>query len=624
MKRLRRDPQAFERALAAYRSGNRYSAELVLRQVLQREPTHAAAHYVLGLIALDKGEAERAYERFSEAVRLEPANAGFCSNRAEAARRLGHLDEAIELFEHALLLDPALVPSHFNLGLAYDARGELRLAQQAFRAALDLRPTDANLMHRLARAHRDLGDLDAAAEQLREALGMNPDDQRAHAELGSVLFYLGRHHEALAALERALTLDPHDAASHSALVYQLSFHPTADARRIREEAECFATRHAAPLSSARPQSYDVTREPERRLRIGYVSADFREHVTGNVVLPLLRHHDREQVDVYLYSAGNGSDHVTQRFREHASVFREIAGLDDERAAALIQSDRIDILVDLSMHMAKNRLLLFARKPAPIQVSWFAYPGTTGLDCIDYRVSDSMLDPPELGDDAYTEATVRLPDSFWCWEPLLPSLETGEPPCTKNGYVTFGSLNNFCKMNDAVIELWAQVLRAIPESRLMLMVPEGSSRVRVREQLARHGVDAARTELVGHRPRRAYFELYRQIDIALDPLPYHGHTTSIDALWMGVPVLSLLGRTLVGRAALSQAACLGLTHLVAQSAEELVERATDLASSPAGLAELRRGLRARLAASPLMDGPRFARHFEAVYRQVWRKWCEVLA
>lgn len=607
--------------MRAYEAGNRSVAEALLKQLTLREPGHASGHYVLGLLALESGRNDLALDCFSNACRFEPGNAGFTTNRAEAARRLGRLDEAIEGFERALLLDETRVEAYFNLGLALDARGELGRARDAFASAALLRPAQPTLLHRLAQAQLELGELDLAVETLQAILAVAPGDQRAFSRLGSVLFYLGRHDEALASLERALELSPDDAASHSALVFQLSFRPRADARRILDTAREFAQKHEQPLVKTRPASHDNTRDPERRLRVGYVSADYRLHVTANVVLPLLRHHDANSFEIYCYSSGRRSDATTETFRAVSHHFRDIAELDDAAAAALVARDQIDVLIDLTMHMAGNRLLLFARKPAPVQLSWFAYPGTTGLSAIDYRVTDVHLDPPGQGDESYSEASLRLPDSFWCWEPLLEPLDCGPPPCVARGQVTFGCLNNFCKVNDDTLDLWARVLRAVPGSQLLLQAPHGSARRRVVKRLAQSDIASDRVRFVSHLPRSEYFALYRDIDICLDTLPYNGHTTSLDAFWMGVPVLTLVGTTLVGRAGLCQAVNLGLTELVTSSAEQFVARAAELAQSPEQLAELRGSLRSRLVESPLMNGARFAKAMEGAYRKAWRKWCQ---
>jgi predicted O-linked N-acetylglucosamine transferase (SPINDLY family) len=277
-------------------------------------------------------------------------------------------------------------------------------------------------------------------------------------------------------------------------------------------------------------------------------------------------------------------------------------------------------VDLTMHMANNRPLLFARKPAPVQAAWLAYPGTTGLAAMDYRVSDAYLDPPGEPDGCYSETTVRLPDTFWCYDPLAAEPQPGPLPALRNGFVTFGSLNNFCKVNDGVLDLWARVLTAVPGSRLLLLCQPGAHRQRVLDRLRGGGVEPDRVEFAGFRPRPEYLVLYRQVDLGLDTLPYKGHTTSLDAFWMGVPVVTRIGSTVVGRAGWSQLCNLDLRPLAAASDEAFVATATHLARDLPALAALRTGLRARMEASPLMDGARFAGNLEAAFRSMWQRWC----
>jgi predicted O-linked N-acetylglucosamine transferase (SPINDLY family) len=293
---------------------------------------------------------------------------------------------------------------------------------------------------------------------------------------------------------------------------------------------------------------------------------------------------------------------------------------DEQLAAHIRADRIDILVDLKVHTAENRLMVFARKPAPVQVTWMGYPGTTGLSTVDYRFTDPYLDPPGLNDPYYTEQTVRLPETFWCYEPGSREPAVNALPASSSGQITFGSMNSFCKANDLVLELWARVLRSVTGSRLMILIDSGNHRRRTLEILERNGVDTVRVEFESRRARPLYLELYHRIDIAFDMVPYSGVTTSLDALLMGVPVVCLAGRTAVSRGGLTIMTNIGLPELVANSPDEYVAIAVRLAGDLPRLALLRSTLRQRLESSPMMDTRRFARHIELAYRTIWRRWC----
>ena len=292
----------------------------------------------------------------------------------------------------------------------------------------------------------------------------------------------------------------------------------------------------------------------------------------------------------------------------------------DQLAELIREDRIDILVDLTQHMAHNRLLMFARKPAPVQVAWLAYPGTTGLAALDYRISDPYLDPPALFDACYSEESIRLPDTFWCYDPLTTEAKVNALPALKNGFITFGCLNHFCKINSQTVELYGDVLRAVDGSRLLLLAPEGSARRRILDQWRQQGIPRERIEFVGKTSRPEYLKLYQRMDIALDTLPYNGITTTCDALWMGVPVVSLAGKTAAGRAGLGLLAAVELSELATKSPDDFLQTAKELASNLPRLTELRQTLRPRMEASALMDAPRFARNIEAAYRAMWRRWC----
>jgi protein O-GlcNAc transferase len=429
--------------------------------------------------------------------------------------------------------------------------------------------------------------------------------------------------EAVTAYRRALELRPDYREAHSNLLFAMMFDPASDARAILLEANRFQARH---LTLPPDQVLSPIPRPagERRLRIGYVCADFREHVFMLLLPQLLRDHNRDEVAVFCYSNVRVPDGVTELYAKRAEQFRSIVALDDDAAARMIRQDRIDVLVDLTMHMAHGRLGVFARRPAPLQVTWLAYPGTTGAASIDFRLSDPHLDPParddrtdDRTDDRYSERTARLPETFWCYEPMS-ELPVSELPATKQGHLTFGSLNNFCKTNERTFALWAQVLRAIPTSRLLLLAPPGSARQRTCALFEKEGVASERIEFVDYQPRADYLTTYWRIDIALDTVPYNGHTTSLDAWWMGVPVVTLVGDTVVGRAGLSQAKNLQLDELCAESPDDFCARAVALGSDLERLASMRATLRARMEGSPLMDGRRFARNFEQTLGELFRE------
>jgi protein O-GlcNAc transferase len=394
----------------------------------------------------------------------------------------------------------------------------------------------------------------------------------------------------------------------------LHFDPAYSPEQIHAEHAAWGRTLELAIPAASAHVND--RSPDRPLRIGYVAPYFRNHVVGHNLLPLFRRHDRSRFEIYCYSDTRSPDDVTALFRQFANVWRDTTKLSDADLAAQVSQDRIDVLVDLVMHLEGVRLGMFARKPAPIQVTWMAYPGSTGLTRMDYRFTDPVLDPPDQTDHLYSEQSVRL-ESFWCFESPANSPAVRPPPMEKNGYVTFGCLNNFGKVNDAVLDLWREILAAVPDSRLVLLAPKGKVTGGVREKL---GVAPARLIGLPRESRHKYFNYYHRIDLALDPFPYTGHSTTLDGLWMGVPVVTLSGQTVVARGSLSILSNVGLPELAVKNKADYVALAVALARDPDRLRELRSGMRARLERSVLMDAGRFTQQAESAYRAIWRKWC----
>ncbi len=608
------------------------------RRAVALRPTLAEAHNNLGVLAFGRGDIEAAIVSYRRAVELAPGGADGWYNLAIASRASGEIDRAIDSCRAAIARSPRWPEAHNNLGIWLTETGRAQEAIAAFDAALEMRADYAEALCNRADALRQAGRVNEGIDCLNRAIALRPDFAEALNNLGGILKQAGRMDEATAALNRALSVQPTLAEAHNNLgnvlkdtgqvtqavacyeraaalalanapadsnrIYTLHFHPDYSAGQILDEHRRWDQRHARPLASE-IRGHGNLPFPRRRLRIGYVSPDFREHCQAMFTMPLLSNHDRDRFEIYCYSDVTSPDDVTNRLRGLADAWRPIAGVSDQRVAEQVRADGIDILVDLTMHLAHHRLLVFARKPAPVQVTWLGYPGTTGLAAMDYRLSDPWLDPPDQ-DRFYTERTIRLPDSFWCYDPLSDEPAVNALPASVNGHVTFGCLNNFCKVNSGTLELWARVLAATPRSRLLLLAPEGSTRQRVLQFFKSREIEADRIDFAGRRPRRNYLELYHRIDIGLDTIPYNGHTTSLDSYWMGVPVVTLIGKTAVGRGGWSQLNNLGLSELAADSREGFVRLACALAEDQRRLGDLRSTLRQRLADSPLMDAARFAR------------------
>jgi len=602
-----RDMRQFEEAAAA------------CRQAIALRPDYAEAYSTLGNALRDQGLMEEAVAAYRRAVTLKPNLAEAFFNLGNAQREMGQLDEAVATLGQAIALRPNYAEAYNTLGIALRSRGQIERAIAAFRQAIILMPQSAEAYSNLGMALRDAGQLDESIAACRQAIVLKPEFPEAFVNLGIALRVQGRSEEAIGAYRQAIALRPGYTEAHSNLVYALHFDPGYDARSIALEHDRWNRQHAAPLRKF-IQPYANDRNPARRLRIGYVSPDFREHPIGRFLLPLLANHDKTQFEVFAYAQVLVPDSTTQRLRSYVDHWRNITGISDGQAADLIRKDQIDILVDLTMHMALNRLLLFARKPAPVQVTYLAYCSSTGLETIDYRLSDPFMDPPGNDESIYSERTVRLPETYWCYEPVIAGSEVGPLPALRRGFITFGSLNNFCKVSEPTVAAWIKLLKSVPNSQLLLHALEGSHRQSLRDRMHREGIEAARLRFASFMPTQQYFELYRLIDIGLDTFPYGGGTTTCDALWMGVPTISLTGKTGVGRGGLSILSNIGLAELVGDSEEKYVGLASELAGDLERLSQLRRTLRQRMMQSPLMDAPRFARNIEAAYRQMWRKWC----
>jgi predicted O-linked N-acetylglucosamine transferase (SPINDLY family) len=607
-------------SVALTQQGQYVEAIAAANRAIALRPGFAEVYNALGTALFRNRRLDEAIAAYERAIALAPNLVAAYSNLGLALNEKGQLDRAIDVCRRAIALQPGHVEAYLNLALALKNKGQGDQAVAAYRQAIALQPNCASAYSNLGHVLTSLGRLDEAIAALRQALALEPGYAPAHNNLGNALCFQGRVAEGVASFRQAAALRPEAANIHSNWVYTLLFDPQCDAATQGVATRAWARKHADPLRQYRP-AHSNDRNPQRRLRIGYVSPDFWDHVIGRNLLPLFRQHDRREFEITCYAQVCSADSMTGEFQNLADRWRSTIGLSDEELAAHVRADGIDILVDLSMHLAGNRLLSFARKPAPVQVTFAAYPGTTGLDAVDYRLSDPFLDPEGSDVSVYSETTIRLPHSFWCYDPLNCSdLSVGELPALESGVISFGCLSNFGKISPATLDVWASVMSQVPQSRLMLLAHPGSHRQATLDHLSSRGIEPTRIEFFSPQGRRDYMQVYRRIDIGLDSLPYNGHNTSLESLWMGVPVVTLVGKTVVGRAGFSQLSNLNLTELAACTPEEFVRIASALAHDLPRLKGLRADLRQRMEQSPLMDAAGFARGIESAYRQMWRKWC----
>jgi protein O-GlcNAc transferase len=595
-------------------------AAAACRRAIALNPNLPEAHNILGNALRQTGQLDESIASYRKAIALRPGYAEAHSNLGGALRFKGQLDEAIAACRKAIALKPDNAEAHSNLGNVLKDVGQLDEAIAAYRQALVLSPGLAEVHSNLGIALKDNGQPDEAIAALRQAISLRPNFADAFNNLGNALQDKGELADAIAAYRRAVALRPGYAEAHSNLVFALHYYAGCDARAIAEELGNWNRQYGEPLRASIQKHFN-DHTPDRRLRIGYVSADFRFHASAYFLSPLFKHHDRQQVELFCYAQVVRPDAMTAQLQQFAHGWRSIVGMSDDEVASQVREDQIDILVDLKLHTAENRLLVFARKPAPVQVAWLGYPGSTGLCAIDYRLSDPHLDPPGMDESIYSEQTIRLPDAFWCYDPLdSRGIPVNDLPAQSSGIITFGCLNNFSKVNDDVLTLWAKVMRQIKNSRLLLLSPLGDCRLHTQQRLQQEGIEPGRVEFVGFQSRQKYLETYHRIDLELDTFPYNGHTTSLDSLWMGVPLVTLVGSRAVARAGWCLLSNLGLAELAGQTPEEFVRIAVDLANDLPRLQQLRSTLRRRMEQSPLMDGPKFAQNVEAAYRRMWHTWC----
>jgi predicted O-linked N-acetylglucosamine transferase (SPINDLY family) len=610
----------WERALASRAVGQTKEAESLYRQLLKRSPQHPEALFELSVLLFESGRFQESSRTLERLLAIRPEDPVLLTNLGEAYRRQGDFERAAAVFERILVLDPAFPEAHQNLGITFVNAGRAADALPHLERAVELRPESAPFHVSLAWALLQQGRVEESLAHCQCSVKLDPNHAMAHHHLANALVELGDRGGAILSYRRAFKLDPTDHNAHSNLILVALTDPGYDARALLAEGRRWARLHTEPLRPyQRPHTND--KNPERPLKVGYVSPDFRAHPIFQFLMPLLAHHDRSSFEIYLYSSVDRPDLATEQYRSWAGArFRDIRYLDDVAAAELVRQDRIDILVDLALHSAGGRLRLFACKPAPVQITWLGYAGTTGLDAIDYRITDPYVDPPGTDLDVYSEACLHLPETSWCYAALEPDLSVGPLPALTTGVVTFGCQNSYRKVQPGVLSLWARVLRELPDARLLLYAEEPMQKSTL-HSLAADGVAPERVEFGKRVSRREYLMRYQRVDIGLDTFPFTGATTSLDALWMGVPVVTLTGGTSLHRAGTCLAMNLGLPELVAGSEPEFVAKAVALAGDLPRLAQLRAELRPRLEASPLGDAPRFAQKLEAAFRTAWRRYCD---
>jgi predicted O-linked N-acetylglucosamine transferase (SPINDLY family) len=651
------DPQtALNHAMELHRTGRIAEADNLYRQLHASFPQEVDLVHLIGLTTFELGRHAEGIAMIQESLRHRPQIAHYHANYGTKLIDLRRTDEAIAALTHAMELEPSAAGHHYNLGNAFMQAQRWAESIAAYRKALELNPghqhaalqlgmslhsgglTEEGISHyRKTLAERpsdyaiatNLGallqlrcELDEAIEVFRHALAYEPKNFFALNNIAIMLTERGDIGESVQMLRRCVEISPDSAEVRSNLIFTLHYDPSAT------DEELAAThRQWNVLAPVATKTHPNLPAPGRRLRIGYVSADLRDHVVGRALLPVFRHHDHESFEIYCYATNTEHD-ITAEFRKHSDHWRPMAGAPDDALLAAIRRDQIDILIDLGLHTSDNRLNVFAGKPAPIQVSWLGYPESSGLSAMDYRISDRYLEPPAGNAIASPQEKAWMhPDCWTCFEPAAGYPEVAPLPSATGQPFTFGCFNNTCKVNPEVLTTWSRILRATPGSRLRLLTKQGNHRKHLVKFLAELGVEEHRVTFVDYLPHSGSLSLgkllgrYHEIDLALDTFPYNGMSTTLDALWMGVPVVSYVDRRNLGRAGLSLLSNVGLPQFAVSSIDAYVETAVRVSQDKQALATLRAGLRAKMQASPLLDAAGFTRKLETGFRDIWVEWCK---
>jgi len=590
-------------------------AEASCRRIVRSAPNDAEAAHLLGLILFKKGQSQEACRLLYKSIELMPNLGRYHRNLAAVLGTLGKSAEALEHSRQALLLEEQCAQGHHNLGVALERTGRLDEALDSYRRAIQLEASYAPAWSHLGNVLRQQGRIDEALDAYRQAVSLESANRETIQNLAATLWEQGNQDEVIECYGRLTKLLPDSPSVQSSLIFALYHDPQGSPERRLREAISWNKRHGQlqrqPLGRACLQTL-----PGRRLRVGFVSPDFIDHPCARNVLPIFRAYARDQFEFYCYSNVAKGDEMTARLRSLAGGWRDIRGMNDVQAADLIRRDKIDVLIDLSGHMGETRLPIFAHRPSPVQVQ-MTFPGTTGLFTMDYRITDAHSDPIGLGEQEHVEQLIRLPVALTYDPGELPPV--GSLPLMRNKQVTFGCLNRPMKINDFTLAVWSKILRATPNSQLVLLSGSHDGRNRRLESLlANHDIRANQVHLLPRMSRDHFLGAFNEIDIALDCFPYNGDATTLDGLWMGVPLITIAGDSCVSRRGVSHLMAVGLGELIANDVAGYVRLAINLANNVPRLTDMRKTLRDRMQGSLFGNWPAYTRLFEQALRNIFKR------
>jgi len=607
--------------IALGQQGKFKEAKECFQTAIALKKNFAQAYYNVGIILNGEKQFAEAITCYKKALSINPNHADAYNNWGNALSAQNEFSEAVVCYEKAIALNPNYVQAHNGLGVALKMLGKMTEAIAGFQQAVALKPDYIDAHNNLGVIFTEQNEFEKAEACFQTVLTFKPNDVTAHSSIGDLFKSKGMIDEGITHYKRALEIEPTNWKVHDTFLFTINYSPNYDQAAIFSEHQRFNEQHALPLAaSISPHLND--RKPQRRLKIGYVSADFRQHSVAFFIREILAHHNHEQFEIVCYYNNSHFDKMTRQLQEYADDWVDCVKLSDDKLADKIRADQIDILVDLAGHTSGNRLLVFAMKPAPVQVSYLGYPNTTGLTAIDYRITDAYRDPQETSESFSSESLIRIP-GYYCYRPIDDTPPVSELPCLEQDTITFSSFNHAPKMNHNILALWAEVLNTVSGSKLLLKtkaLSDEPTREALKKQFAQWGIAPDRLFFEMFEPAPAYLKSYWKVDIGLDTYPYNGSTTTYEALWMGIPVVTLAGDTEASWAGLSTLSTLGLTELIAYTPEQYVDICVKLASDTDYLQQLRASMRERMLASPLMDYVNFTACLEAEYRKMWETWC----
>jgi len=575
--------------------------------------------------AYNCGQTEQAEQLFLSALQSAPENCEALLGLSKVYSRKQNHQSAAEVLEKACAISPHNQPCQFSLGTTYLYMQDYEKAKKHLKSSISLNPSHSPSHNNLGSIYIQEGQLSKAEYHCQKAIAHNRNYPGSYSNLAKIYCDRGFPEKAIDLYRAALKIDPEFTAAWSNLLLTTLYHPQMKQEEVFSEHSRWGDYWEKKLTRE-PISFVNNTDPERPLRVGYLSAEFRHHSVDFFLDPIICNHDRSKYQTYCYSDLHPSheDRMTERIKKHAYRWIPVYGISDQALAERIREDRIDILLELSGHTANNRLFVYARKPAPIQVTYLAYPNTTGLTAIDYRLTNHYCDPP--GQEAYyREKMFRMEGPFQAYQPPPGVPEVGPLPAEKNGFITFGSFNNLPKLNEDVISLWADILKEIPKSKLVLKAAQlydKETQTLISKRFARYSIEKHRIQyLLQTASTTDHLDTYNKIDIALDPFPFNGATTTCEALLMGVPVITLAGTFHAGRVAGNILHELGLKSFIAANRHAYIGIAQYISKNLKNLSDLRVHLRNAFLASPLCDHSGFTRKMESAYRIMWETWCK---